>query len=91
VIEAWGQLYFTTGRAADLALAVIVIEAVALLYLGGAWRRAVPNLMAGACLLLALRWALTGAHWSWMAVALTASLIPHAFDMWLRTPDSRTN
>jgi O-antigen/teichoic acid export membrane protein len=44
------------------------------------------NAAAGACLLLALRAALTGAGWAWVAAALCAALIAHLFDLVRRWP-----
>jgi hypothetical protein len=38
------------------------------------------NLAAGACLLLALRAALTQAGWPWVALFLTAALVAHIGD-----------
>jgi hypothetical protein len=38
-------------------------------------------LLAGAFLLLALRAALTGAAWSWVAVWLVAGLVAHLVDL----------
>lgn len=76
-----------SGRIADLVLGLLVLEAVLLL----AYRRRtgrgipaavlLPNLLAGACLVLALRGALTGAHWGWTALALLAALAAHLLDI----------
>jgi hypothetical protein len=76
--------FFASGGAVDLALAALAVEGLLL----WAWRRrtgaglALPelaaNLLAGACLLLALRAALTGAGWrvvaAWLAAAFVANL-----------------
>ena len=40
-----------------------------------------PNILAGAALLLAVRLGLVGAAWQWIAVALFAALIAHAWDL----------
>jgi len=71
----------------DLILALMILEGGALL----AWRRfrghgiptfdLVANLMAGACLLLALRGALAGAASAWIALALSAALAMHLLDL----------
>lgn len=78
---------FTSGRAADLALAAILIEAAAIWL----WRRrtgrgprlsdVAPFLVAGAFFALALRSALVGAAWPWTAAALAASGLAHAVDV----------
>lgn len=47
----------------------------------------IGNLLAGAFLLLALRCALTGAGWLWIALWLLAALLAHVADIvgrWLR-------
>lgn len=87
---------FASGRVADLLLVLLALEAVALL----AYRRRrgggipaavlVPNLLAGAGLVLALRTALTGAHWAWTALALLAALAAHLANLaalWRRPGD----
>jgi sugar phosphate permease len=80
------EALFTSGRVVDIALALMVLEAAAL----WAYRRArgstfamadvAWNLAAGAALLLALRAALTGADWPWIALPLTAALVAHIGD-----------
>ncbi|ACA18090.1 conserved hypothetical protein [Methylobacterium sp. 4-46] len=84
---------FGSGRIVDLVLALVALEAVALT----AWRRRagrpglpglLVNLASGACLMLALRAALVGAAWTWIALALAGAGIAHALDLrWrLREP-----
>ncbi len=71
---------FATGHAADLMLAVLVAQGAALLWLWRARGRGVPPapllafLGAGALLALALRAALTGAHWGWVALFVALAL-----------------
>ncbi len=80
------EALFTSGRVVDIALALMVLEAAALWAYRRARRRAFPvadivwNLAAGACLLLALRAALTGSGWPWIAIFLTAALVAHIGD-----------
>jgi hypothetical protein len=75
------------GRIADLVLAVLLIEAVALTAYHRRTRRGlvpaavVLNLAAGAALLLALRGALVGAGWGWIALALAGALAAHLADL----------
>ena len=79
---------FASGRIVDVVLLLVAAEAVVIL----AWRRrAKPgagallvNLASGACLMLALRAALVGAHWTWLALALLGALAAHLADLWLR-------
>ena len=73
---------FASGHAIDVVLAVMAAE--------GSWlvaraRRSAADvviaLLPGALLLLALRAALTGAGWAWVATCLTLSLPAHVADV----------
>lgn len=76
-----------SGHVADVILVCLVIEALALL----AWRRATGRgpapgdvlaiLLPGAFLVLALRFALTGAPWQLVPMALVGALAAHLFDL----------
>lgn len=76
-----------SGHVADVILACLVIEG-ALLF---AWRRyagrgpGVADILAillpGAFLVLALRFALTGAAWPLVAAMLVAALVAHLVDL----------
>ncbi|MFN0218708.1 MAG: hypothetical protein ACKVP4_07855 [Hyphomicrobium sp.] len=78
---------FASGRIADIVIALMAVEAVALIAYHRATGRGVntsqvlSNLAAGVCLFLALRLALTGAPWTWIGVALVASLAAHLADL----------
>ena len=78
---------FATGRIVDLLLALIILECAILWAYRRASGRGVPtsaliaNLTSGACLLLGLRAALTGAGWEWVALWLAAALIAHLNDL----------
>ncbi len=65
---------FASGHAVDIVLAVIVVEA-AWLVARTKWRAsdAFLCLAPGAMMLLALRGALTGQDWRWIALPLLAS------------------
>ena len=79
--------FFASGRAVDVVLGFMALEGLALI----AWRRATGRglapgavaslLLPGMFLLLALRGALTGAQWPWMAGFLLASLLAHIADL----------
>jgi len=79
--------FFTNGHAVDLILIVIVAEFVFLTVRArstGPGRSTVDRVLAlapGVCLLLALRAALTGAGWPWIALALAASFPVHIADL----------
>jgi len=87
--------FFASGLVVDLVLAVMVLEALVLgLYFritsrGISLADLLVNLVSGTCLLLALRAALTGQSWEWIAAALSASLLGHLLDLsrrWRRDP-----
>jgi hypothetical protein len=92
---------FASGRVVDVILALVVVEAIAL----AGWRRLTgrglalralaANLLAGGFLLLAVRAALVGAEWIWVAASLLAALLAHLADLAARltanrAPPSRT-
>ena len=78
---------FNSGRVVDLILLLVAAEGVAL----WVWHRRsgrgpsglalIPNLVSGASLMLALRFALTGSSWIWIAVMMLCSLVAHGFDV----------
>ena len=81
---------FASGHVVDLIIAFMVIEAVVML----AWHKRtgtgiapipfVASLLAGFFLLLALRSALTGGAWQFIALWLLAALAAHLADAALR-------
>lgn len=73
---------FASGHAADIVLAVIVAELVLLVAKGG-WRPsdAVLRLTPGAFMLVALRSALVGLDWYWIALPLLLSFPIHVADL----------
>jgi hypothetical protein len=85
---------FASGRFVDVILALVAVEWLVL----AAYRRRtgrgiaaadlLPNLLAGAFLLLALRAALSGAGRPWITGALLAALCAHFVDLGRRWPKS---
>ena len=73
---------FGRGHAVDLILAIMLVEWVVLTRERG-WRGgdAALRLLPGAMMLLALRAALTGMAWPWVALALAASFPVHLADL----------
>jgi hypothetical protein len=70
---------FASGRIIDAILLLTVLEAGFLL-----WRRRadlVLTLLSGLGVMVALRLALAGADWRWLALALLASLAAHVADL----------
>jgi hypothetical protein len=88
--------WIASGQVVDLILVVMIAEAIGLFVLWR-WRGAgiapVPllaNLAAGACVMLALRAALTGASATTLAVLLSLSFAAHVVDLavrWRRKPE----
>lgn len=73
---------YAEGHAVDLILAILLVEAVWLTRARG-WtpRAAAFALLPGAMLLLALRAALLGMAWPWVALALMLSFPAHLADI----------
>jgi hypothetical protein len=78
---------FTSGRLVDLILVIVAIEAAFLLVFWRSTGRGVspgallPNLFAGAFLLLALRLSLGGAGWEVCCGSLAAAGAAHVVDI----------
>lgn len=74
-----------SGRLIDIILLLVALEILLLRSLRSRGAPPVlallPNLLAGASLLLALRLALGQASWVWLALALTTSLVAHLMDL----------
>lgn len=74
--------FFASGHAADLVLAVLAIEAVWLkLAMGWGAARIIGLVGPAVFIVLALRAALVGAGWEWVAVLLALSLPLHLIDL----------
>jgi len=87
LITSLMRAFFSSGHAVDVILAVLALEAIALIIILRRRLAAVAAATApGICLLLALRESLTGARWEWTAVWLALSFPAHLTDLWLRPP-----
>ncbi|MEM9501277.1 MAG: hypothetical protein AAF941_05470 [Pseudomonadota bacterium] len=74
--------FFASGHAADLVLAVLAIEAVWLkLVMGWGGARIIGLVGPAVFIILALRAALVGAGWEWVAMLLALSLPLHLIDL----------
>ena len=82
---------FASGRIIDVILVLMLLEGLVLLVLfrrtgkGMAPLDYLVNALPGACLMLALRAALVGAGWVWVAGALLAALLMHWLELWRRS------
>jgi hypothetical protein len=78
---------FSSGRIVDGILALMAIEAIALILVRKVTNKGIAtvdllvNLAAGMALMLALRAALTGQGWQAVALCLIAALIAHLLDI----------
>lgn len=78
--------FFSSGRAADVVLIVLVAEALWLKFRGAQWPSILGALVPAMLMMIALRAALTGAGWLAIAIALTLAFPIHIYD--LRRRDS---
>lgn len=72
---------FAHGHAADLVMAVMLLEFVWLVSRGWRPSDAALRLLPGVCMMLALRAALTGAAWLWIALSLALAFPIHLADI----------
>ena len=80
MIETFAWL-FASGHAVDIVLAVIAAEAIFLKWRGWNWQELALMLLPAVFILLALRNALIGSDWWWIALFLLASLPVHLADI----------
>jgi len=75
------EYFFASGHAADLVLAVLALEAVWLKSHGWRFAKIIGLVGPAGFIVLALRAALVGAGWEWVAVLLALSLPLHLMDL----------
>lgn len=81
---------FANGRLVDFILIVVALEAAILLFYWARLRQGIapmdllPNLCAGAFLLLALRTTLAGGGWMIASLCLAAAGLAHLVDVYRR-------
>ncbi|MBV6656869.1 MAG: hypothetical protein KI785_03780 [Devosiaceae bacterium] len=85
------QAFVESGRFADLVIVLVLLEVLALWlvprlvpslrsaapFLRQVW----PSLVSGLCLVVALRFALTGAGWQPITLAMLAAFVIHIIDL----------
>jgi hypothetical protein len=76
--------FFSSGRAVDVVLAVLVLEGLILIWRGRSALNVCAALIPAVLMMIALRAALTGAAWPWIAVPLAAAFPVHLLDLRLR-------
>jgi hypothetical protein len=75
------ETFFASGHAADLVLFVLALEAAWLKMRGWGWAKIAGLVGPAVFIVLALRAALVGAGWEWVAVLLACSLPLHLMDL----------
>jgi hypothetical protein len=75
------EQFFASGRAVDVVLLVLAIEAVWLKYRGGAWADIIPALLPAVLMMIALRAALTGMAWPYISLPLVLAFPVHLYDL----------
>jgi len=81
------EAFFSSGHAVDVVLAVLAIEAIWLKWRGDIWADILPALVPAVLMMLALRAAVTGLAWPFMALPLAAAFPVHLYD-WHRRKSS---
>lgn len=72
---------YAGGGAADMVLLALAAEFVVLAMTRHGWRAVAAALLPGALIVVALRAALIGADWRWIALPLALSLPAHVADL----------
>ena len=75
------EQFFASGRAVDVVLAVLVLEALWLRLRGQKWADIVPALLPAILMMFGLRAALTGMDWPFISVPLALAFPVHLYDM----------
>lgn len=78
--------FFASGHAADAILAVLAIESILLVRGGRPLADVASMLLPAALIVVALRAALVGADWPWIALPLALSFPVHLWDLSRRPP-----
>lgn len=73
--------FFASGRAVDVVLAVLVIEAIWLKARNNVWGDILPALLPAVLMMLALRAALTGMDWHFVSLPLALAFPVHLYDL----------
>jgi membrane protein required for beta-lactamase induction len=73
--------FFASGRAVDVVLAVLVIEAAWLRVRGNSWMDILPALLPAVLMMVSLRAALTGMAWPFISLPLALAFPVHLYDL----------
>jgi hypothetical protein len=72
---------FTSGRAVDVVLLVLAVEAIWLKTRGQSWADILPALLPAVLMMLGLRAALTGMTWPFISLPLALAFPVHLYDL----------
>jgi hypothetical protein len=75
------EAFFSSGRAVDVVLLVLVVEAIWLKARGGQWADILPALLPAVLMMLGLRAALTGMAWPYVSLPLALAFPVHLYDL----------
>ena len=75
------QEFFSTGRAVDVVLLVLAVEAIWLKLRGQHLPDIVPALLPAVLMMLGLRAALTGMAWPFISLPLALAFPVHLYDL----------
>jgi hypothetical protein len=73
--------FFGSGRAVDVVLLVLMVEAIWLKMRGNVWADIVPALLPAVLMMIALRAALTGMGWPFVSIPLALAFPVHLYDL----------
>lgn len=73
--------FFASGRAVDIVLAVLVVEAIWLRLRSNLWADIIPALLPAVLMMIALRAALTGMAWPYVSLPLMLAFPVHLYDL----------
>ena len=73
--------FFASGRAVDVVLLVLLVEAIWLKARGQRWADIIPALLPAVLMMLALRAALTGMAWPYVSLPLALAFPVHLHDL----------
>lgn len=72
---------FASGRAVDIVLIVLAVEAIWLKLRSNPWADIVPALLPAVLMMIALRAALTGMAWPSVSLPLALAFPVHLYDL----------
>lgn len=73
--------FFASGRAVDVVLAVLLVEAMWLRRRGQRWADILPALLPAVLMMVGLRAALTGLNWAFVSIPLALAFPVHLYDL----------